>query len=262
VLAIADRIHAASRLRAEAGASGDIEESLAQTAVGELRATIADAVRRREAHLSELRELLDLPATDALDLTTPLEEPDAAPPDGALVQRALRSRPELDLVRERVLALEATDDRLAREVFPRVGAYVGVDAAPASPVFGVVGVSVELPFAQRNQGPRAVAQAARAGELAQLELQGRRIAREVTAARAGYEARRAQLKGITQEALPAAERTLELVELGWRSGRFDLFRVTSAARDVSRVRGLRVDALEAAWVERVALERAVGGAAR
>ena len=260
VLAIGDRIHAASRLRAEAGASGDIEESLAETAVGELRAAVADALRQHEVHLSELRELLDLPATDALVLTTPLEEPNEVPPGDILVRRALASRPELDLIRERVLALEATDRRLARETFPKVGAYLGVDASPLSPMFVVAGVSIELPFAQRNQGPRAIAQAERAGELSQLELQGRRIARDVMAARAGYEARRTQFKGITEQALPAAERTLELVELGWRSGRFDLFRVTSAARDVGRVRGLRVDALEAAWVERVALERAVGGA--
>jgi outer membrane protein TolC len=56
-----------------------------------------------------------------------------------------------------------------------------------------------------------------------------------------------------------AERTLALVETGWRSGRFDIFRVTTAARDVARVRSLRLDALEAAWLDRIALERATGG---
>ena len=49
------------------------------------------------------------------------------------------------------------------------------------------------------------------------------------------------------------------MEIGWLAGRFDIFRVTTAARDVARVRGLRLDALEAAWVARVALDRAVGG---
>jgi outer membrane protein TolC len=85
--------------------------------------------------------------------------------------------------------------------------------------------------------------------------------RDVVAARAAYETRRRELQSLRDAALPAAERTLELVEVGWRSGRFDIFRVTNAARDVARVRGLRLDALEAAWMERIAVERAIGGAA-
>jgi outer membrane protein TolC len=48
------------------------------------------------------------------------------------------------------------------------------------------------------------------------------------------------------------------VEIGWRAGRFDVFRVASAARDVARARTLRLDALEAAWLGRVELERTTG----
>lgn len=158
--------------------------------------------------------------------------------------------------------LDATDQRLAREAFPRTGLYLGVDAAPLSPVFGIVGVSVELPIVQRNQGPRAVVAAQRSGENDRLELEARRVAREVVAAKEGYEARRAELRRLTTDALPAAERTYELVETGWRSGRFDVFRVTNAARDVARIRSLRLDALEAAWLERIALDRATGGGGR
>ena len=117
----------------------------------------------------------------------------------------------------------------------------------------------ELPFAQRNQGPRAVAQAEIGAEQERLDLEMRRIARDVAAARTAYEGRRAELKVLDETALPAAQRTLELVEAGWRAGRFDLFRVTTAARDITRLRSRRLDAIEAAWLERIALFRAVGG---
>jgi outer membrane protein TolC len=59
--------------------------------------------------------------------------------------------------------------------------------------------------------------------------------------------------------VPAAERTLELVEQGWLAGRFDVFRVATAARDLVRVRAARLDALEMAWRARIALDRAAGG---
>jgi outer membrane protein, heavy metal efflux system len=244
---------------AEIAASGDIEQSLAQTEVAELNAAIEDGERERETYVSQVRDALDIAAVQSLELTTALEEPREAPEPQQLAQRALAARPEFDVVRKRISLLEASEERLSRELFPKIGAYVGVDAAPLSPVFGVVGLSVDIPIIQRNQGPRAVVQATRETELQRLELLGRRVIREVMTSLRAFTSRRAQLREITERALPAAERTMQLVESGWRSGRFDLFRVTSAARDLTRVRKLRLDALEAAWMDRIALDRAVGG---
>ena len=259
LVAIGERILRASRQRGAAGASGDIEETLATADLGQLRAAIESAGRQREEHVATLRELLDLPPTQAVVLTTPLEEPPAPPQAEALVARAIETRPELAQIRARVAFLDARHDRLKSERFPRLGAYMGVDAAPVSPIFGVLGISVELPVFQRNQGPRAVVEAARATEMERQELQARRILREVMAIHAAYESRRSELKLISVTSVPAAERTLELVEQGWLAGRFDVFRVATAARDVARLRASRLDALEAAWVARIALDRAAGG---
>ena len=136
---------------------------------------------------------------------------------------------------------------------------MGVDASPANPTFGILGLSIELPVAQRNSGPRALTEAARGTEMERQELQARRILREVSALHAAYESRRAELKLIETTSVPAAERTLELVEVGWLAGRFDMFRVATAARDVARIRSARLDALEGAWMARIALDRAAGG---
>lgn len=259
LVAIGERILRASRQRGAAGASGDIEETLATADLGQLRAAIESAGRQREEHVATLRELLDLGPAQALVLTTPLEEPPAPPARDALVALAIDTRPELAQIRARLAFLDARSDRLKSERFPRLGAYMGVDAAPVSPIFGVLGLSVELPLFQRNQGPRAVVDAARATEAERQELQARRILREVTAIHAAYESRRSELKLISTTAVPAAERTLELVEQGWLAGRFDVFRVATAARDVARARASRLDALEAAWIARIALDRAAGG---
>jgi cobalt-zinc-cadmium efflux system outer membrane protein len=259
LVAIAERIAGAARQRAAQGATGDIDQTMAESELAQLGAQ-ATAARRQEAeHVAALRELLDLPPDAAIALTSELGDPPPPPREDELVARAVATRPELARTRARMDLLVATDERLAREVYPRIGAYVGLDAAPQSPIFGLVGLSVELPIAQRNQGPRAQVAEARAGESERLGLETRRVAREALAARAAYEARRAELSVLAGSAQPAAERTLQLVEIGWLAGKLDIFRVTAAARDVARVRGLRVDALEGAWLARGALDRAVGG---
>jgi outer membrane protein TolC len=262
LVGIGERILNASKQRGAMGASGDIEETLASADLGQLRASIASATRQREEHLATLRDVLDLPMTQPIDLTTPLEEPPPPPDEETLLRRALEMRPELAQIRARVALLEARYERLGKERFPKIGGYIGVDAAPVSPVFGILGIAIELPFAQRNQGPRAVTDAARTTEMERQEIQARRILREVTALHAAYGSRRTELELIEKTAVPAAVRTLELVEVGWLAGRFDVFRVATAARDVARVRAARLDALAGAWIARIALDRASGGASR
>lgn len=254
----ARRILDASKQRADAGATGDIEQSLAASDLAQIEALISEATRERALHLMELRDALDLPALQPVELTTAVGDPDDAPPAEAIASRALQHRPEVAVVKRRIELYDATEERLRKEIFPRIGVYGGVDASPANPVMGIIGLSFTLPVAQRNQGPRAVNAAQRDGEAERGELVSRRISREVAAAYAAYEARRSELVLLTTKALPTAQRTYDLVEMGWRSGRFDIFRVATAARDVARVRSLVLDALEATWLERIALERAAG----
>jgi cobalt-zinc-cadmium efflux system outer membrane protein len=162
-------------------------------------------------------------------------------------------------VRARLALLEATDERLLREAIPRLGYNLGLDAAPASPVFGYVGISIDVPVAQRNQGPRAVAAAQRETERARLAAQLRRVEREVTTARRSYLHRIEQVTVLERHALPNARRTVELIEAGWRAGKLDVFRLTSASRELVRIERERIDTLHAAWTDFIELQRAAGG---
>jgi hypothetical protein len=63
-------------------------------------------------------------------------------------------QPELIAIEARLRSLAATRDRLERETCPRLGGYVGVDPAPRSPMFGVLGFTGEWPFAQCNARQR------------------------------------------------------------------------------------------------------------
>jgi cobalt-zinc-cadmium efflux system outer membrane protein len=256
---ISNRVLNAAQRRFAAGAASELEQASAELDVALLEASEIASVSERNSQLMDLRDALNLPPTLALSLTSPITEPPQLEDAARLVERAAKRHPHLAALQARVTLLDATQTRLEREVFPRVGLYTGIDAAPLSPVYGILGLTIELPVAQRNQGPLAVNARARESVLTHLELESRRLAREVMAAYEAYEARRRELSRLTEKAIPAAERTLSFAEAGWQAGRFDLFRLLTAARDALRVRATRITVLEEAWMARIDLERAVGG---
>jgi cobalt-zinc-cadmium efflux system outer membrane protein len=256
---LAERLVAAARERRAAGAGSDVEVTSAEAELAERRAEVLAAEADESLHQMELRWLLGLPLTRALVLSTPIDAPAEAPAVAALRALAAEQRPDLAISEARLASLAAADVRLAKEALPKVGLFGSVDASPASPLFGILGVSVELPLAQRNQGPRAVVAAERQTELERARAILQRLALELGARREVHEKGRAELGLLVASGIPAAQRRFALVEEGWRAGRFDVFRVTAAAHDLVRLRALRVDVLRRIWSERVVLERLTGG---
>jgi cobalt-zinc-cadmium efflux system outer membrane protein len=258
-LVVARRVLDATQRRVNAGAGSELDAASAQLQVAELEAARMAFERDRATSLMDLRDALDLESDVPLTLTSSVIELPQVDEVNALLQRALTAHPELKAIQARVALWSATEERLRKEVFPRVGFYAGVDSAPLSPTYGVLGLSVELPVAQRNQGLRAQSERARESAEADLALEARLLRRAVLAALGSYESSRRELDRLSSQAVPAAERTLSFAEAGFQAGRFDVFRLLAAARDSLRVRASRIDAIEAAWVARIELERAVGG---
>jgi cobalt-zinc-cadmium efflux system outer membrane protein len=255
---LAKRVEAAARERVNAGVAGDPELTTVTAEVAVVKAAQLEARRQEALARATLGRVLDLPVGEPIELAPMSLDPVESAAEARLVELALERRPELAMLRARLSMLETMEDRLAREAAPKLGYNLGLDAAPASPVFAYVGLAVELPVAQRNQGARAVAAAQRATEKARLEAQLRRVQREVAAARESYEMLRGQLTVLTDEALPAARRTQSLVEQGWRAGRLDVFRLISASRDALRIEQQRLETLRSAWNDFIELQRASG----
>mgnify|MGYP003444494999 FL=1 len=256
---LARRVLDAADKRIEAGAASEFERASAQLELSRIEASEQSALRERDEQLMQLREVLDIPGAQELSLTTRVDTPAPLAPLPTFLDAASQRHPDLLVLLARLSSLSATQERLERETFPRLGLFAGVDAAPKSPVFGVVGISGELPVAQRNQGPRAVVARALETERTRLELQKRRIEREIRGSFESHERRRAEYAVLSESGLPAAERSFELAEAGWRAGRFDWFRVALASRDLVALRSARIEALTALWSARIALARARGG---
>jgi cobalt-zinc-cadmium efflux system outer membrane protein len=258
-LAVQQRVEHASRERVASGVAGEPDVTAVLVELASVRAQLVEGRRQQEAARMTLRTLLDLPHDEPLELGEAPAGPGPALGEEAAFARALERRPELAAVRARLALLEQSAERLTREAFPRLGVTLGLDAAPASPLFAFAGLSVELPVAQRNQGPRAVAAAQQQSERERLQVELRRAEREVATAAHTLAGHRAQLALLTDDAVPAALRTLELVEQGWRAGRFDVFRLTAASRELLRVRQQRLETLLLTWLDFIELERASGG---
>jgi len=258
-LVVARRVLEATQRRVNAGAGSELDAASAQLQVAELEAARMAFERDRASSLMDLRDALDLESDVPLTLTSSVMDLPQVAEVNALLQRALTTHPELKAIQARVALWTATEERLGAEVFPKLGFYAGIDSAPLSPTYGVLGLSVELPFAQRNQGPRAQSVRARESAEADLALEARLLQRAVVAALSSYESSRRELDRLSSQAVPAAERSLSFAEAGFQAGRFDVFRLLAAARDSLRVRASRIDAIEAAWSARIELERAVGG---
>lgn len=258
-ITIAERILAATQDRLTAGAGSDIDVTSARIELATLRALYHRAEGELVGSGIELRYLLGFAPDEGLHLTTTAARPPPPPPMETLLTYALTHRPDFVVMRARLSLLSATDERLRREARPKLGVTAGLDASPLSPMFGSLGLSIELPVAQRNQGPRALVSAERYTEDLRLQIEQRRLDFDLRASLAAYASRLAELDQLTREGVPAAEQRLQLVETGWRSGRFDIFRLTSAARELVQMKAARLTLLQELWAERAHVAMLTGG---
>ena len=121
------------------------------------------------------------------------------------------------------------------------------------------GIAVPLPLWRRGQGEVAVAQASRDLIAEERVIFEEQLGIEVEQAhRVGLALREASERW-QAVSMPAAERNLELVTQGWRSGKFDLFRVVQTAREAAEARRRSLALLGALWDAIITLERVTGG---
>ena len=100
----------------------------------------------------------------------------------------------------------------------------------------LVGVSIPLPFSNRNQGNIAAAEARLRAANAREAVALADFEQSVTRARAQYLAAEARVETLSRTSLPQAEEALRLVRIGYRNGRFPLIEVLSAAEARDAIR--------------------------
>jgi cobalt-zinc-cadmium efflux system outer membrane protein len=256
----ADRLLGSARTRLELGATGELEVNLAQIELGRVRGERVQAEVVMSSRQTVLGILCGLPVSTPLVLSTSHAAPpvlDAAPLDDLYVL-AETERADLLAIRRQEAALKSEEARLRREAVPSLLLAFDYQRDLPGQTFlgGTVGLT--LPMWNRNQGPLAQVHATEHQRQAEERLLRTRIRGEVALASRKLQLLRVQVQEFQQNVLPPAERNMELLRRGWQAGKFDLFRVITASRELTETRLRLLDLLEDLWVAAIELERAVG----
>lgn len=259
---LADRLFASARARLELGATGELETNLAQIELGRVRADRVQAEADAETRLTALRILCGLSPHARLRLESHQAEPPTLPAAQqqlpTLHALAESERADLLAIKRQQRSLLTDGSRLRREVVPNlVLSFDWQRDLPGQEFFGGT-IGITLPVWNRNQGPLAQLTASELLRRADERLLRTRIFGEVSLAHRKLELLRAQVGEFKKDVLPPAERNIDLLRRGWQAGKFDLFRVITASRELAETRLRLLDLLESLWLAAIELERAVG----
>jgi cobalt-zinc-cadmium efflux system outer membrane protein len=249
----------ALELRVRLGASSDIDLRMAQAEVGRAESAIHDAQAQVIQDQWALRELLDLPASEAAHVTDVLSPPSdaSASPSDADDQAILARHDSVLTVEKRQLAIDSEIVRLERERLPRLSLGLAAERPSSQERFLGLAFSVSPALWRRNQGPIAEARVER--ERADVErattLAG--LTRRLSAVRQELAQRREELVAV-ERTLAHEEEVRTLVRAGWQAGKFDFLRVLLAERSVADTKEARLALWALLWNDVIDIERLLG----
>lgn len=259
---IAEQLLRSAQARMELGATGGLEVNLAQVERGRVRGERTQAevqLTNRHAALGILCGVT--PGTPLLLTSSHMAPPQLATTDvslPSLLAMAEAHRADLAAVRLQEQALAAEVSKLRREAVPNLVLSFDYQRDLPGQEFWGGTVGLTLPVWNRNQGPLAQVHAAELQRQAEERLLRTRIHGEVAAAQRKLVLLRSQVREFEQEVIPPAERSIELLRQGWQAGKFDLFRVITASRELAETRLRLLDLLEELWATAIETERVVG----
>ena len=204
-------------------------------AEAELQAAQADDLAARQALAALWVSGQPNPAVSNVfpDLSPPLAPPVSENPLQLRIAGARTSFAEAEIARERSLGVPD----------PTLSAGVRRFEESNDQAF-IVGISIPLPFRNRNQGNIAAAEAQYRAASASEAIAEADYRVEFERTRTLYLAAETRVETLSSASLPQAEEALRLVEIGYRNGRFPLIEVLAAAEARDAIRENLIQAEE------------------
>lgn len=167
------------------------------------------------------------------DLDPPLAAGNSAPPLPLRLARAGSELADAEIARERSLGM------LDPTISAGVRRFEGSNDQAL-----VFGVTIPLPFGNRNQGNISAAEAQARAAQAEEAIAAADFRLDFERTRTLYLAAERRVETLTAASLPQAEEALRLVEIGYRNGRFPLIEVLAAAEARDGIRQNLIEAEE------------------
>ncbi len=175
-----------------------------------------------------------------------------------LMTQARARQPEILAARARVASARAESDYQRTLNVRQLGATFG-SRRTAGEYTMIAGISIPLPFFDRNRGEIERATASHIAAEHELEWTERRIAAQVDAARSASTLLSTQLDSLSNDLLTRAEESREIAVAAYREGAGTLLQVIDASRALSEVRQAYYRALLARQASLLELQAAIGG---
>lgn len=206
--------------RVSAGANSQYDALRVQVGASTLQAALNDARVERDRAEAQLAALLADPEVTAVPITREGLSAFRGPEDErALLELALRRRPDLELARRGVAVAQATETRWSRENRWTPSVWVGAYGThDADSVSVTAGLSFPLPVFDRNQGLIGRARSDGEGQRLLSEALEVRIAREVAGAWAARAHAREALARFRAQGLAATGELLRRAEVTYQAG--------------------------------------------
>jgi cobalt-zinc-cadmium efflux system outer membrane protein len=226
--------------------------------------TVTVAAAEVETSRLELAMISGWPDADSLNPVGVLEDPQPVGDHDALVQRAIDQSPILGETRKATEFASATIEVARRDAWPTLtlGAQYSHEGStstpnPASNIWmGVIQIS--LPTFQRNQGTVARSRADLAVAKTRQHAVSVQFVAMVGAAAIRLDAAAARVTALEKRVVPAFERTLAGLRLGYEVGEFDYLEVAQARERVWTARQQAFDARGDYYDAFAELERLIG----
>ena len=215
----------------EVGREPPLRALRADAALAEARANLVEA---EAESLSARTSLAALWAGGEAPLV-PAEFPNVLPPASLMAGATERLSYKVARAESMAAAAEIARQRSLRIPDPTVSVGVRRFGESGDNAF-LAGVSIPLPFRDRNQGNIVAAEARLRAANAREAVALSDFEQAVATARARYLGAEARVDTLSQTSLPQAEEALRLVRIGYRNGRFPLIEVLAAAEARDTIR--------------------------
>lgn len=245
LVALSERVLDAAHAQVEAGAATEQDRLRAEVVREQADIDLESARLEVRSSLRTLASTMGLEHAEEITLVEAPPPLPALPNEAAFLSTALATNNQMAQAKIAIERARRAYDLARAEATPSLFASAGPRYSdPDNETTLDVGVGIELPLFDRNQGNIRAAIAERLSTAAALREVQLRLVAEVAEAWGAYQVASLTVLRYDQQLLPKAERTLELTREAYERGKADYLRLLDAQQVVIESRIAYVDAMQ------------------
>ena len=245
IATLSEQLFTAASAQVDAGAATEPDRLRAELVRDKAQIELAAATLEVDAARRALASTLGVGGIVEASLVSPLGVLPALPLREELMARVLETNGRMSLARIAIDRARRAHQLAKAQAVPNLTASIGPRYSdPDDETTLDVGVGIEIPIFNRNQGEISAMLAERLAAGAELRSVQLDLLAEVSRIWSVYEAARIAVTRYREQILPKAARTLDLTQEAYRSGKADYLRLLDAQQVVVESQITYVDALQ------------------